>query len=211
GLRGLASRADDEQAIARDCLARGRHRAIRFGFVEQHRFARRPEDDEAVERARAPLRERRGEAPRVDAILVVERRRHRSEHTFEIHRIDSTPVLRPCSARLRPKTTTNIATAGLSSHGKSTNTRTFDASCSIVPQLGIGSENPRPMNDSVASATTNAGTSIVSSTPTKPPAAGRRCRPRSRAGPAPSARAATAYSRRLSARTIARTPRATNG
>ena len=36
-----------------------------------------------------------------------------------------------------------------------------DASCSIVPQLAIGSGNPRPTYDSVASATMNAGTSSV--------------------------------------------------
>ena len=68
----------------------------------------------------------------------------------------------PCSTRFNPKTTRNIAAAGLSSHGKSANTRMFvDASCSIVPQLAMGSGKPRPTYDSVASATMKAGTSSM--------------------------------------------------
>ena len=67
-----------------------------------------------------------------------------------------------------------------------------DASWSIVPQLAIGSGNPRPTYDSVASATMNAGMSIASSVATKPPAAGSTWRTSTRAAVAPSASAATA-------------------
>ena len=67
-----------------------------------------------------------------------------------------------------------IAAAGLSSHGKSANVPTLDASCSIVPQLVVVSPNPSPTYDSVASATMNGGTSMVICTARNPRAAGSR-------------------------------------
>jgi len=57
----------------------------------------------------------------------------------------------------------------------------------------------------------NAGTSTVAWTARNPRAAGSRCRTTRRHDPAPSARAASAYSARPSTTTIARTPRATGG
>src|SRR5947209_3439724 len=68
------------------------------------------------------------------------------------------------STRFNPNTTRKIATAGLSSHGKSTSVRVLDASCSIAPQLATGSGKPSPMYDIVASAMMKAGTSIVNCT-----------------------------------------------
>ena len=104
-----------------------------------------------------------------------------------------------------------MATAGASSQGSSTSARPRPASRNIPPQLGVGSLKPSPTNDSVASASTNAGTSSVVWT-----AHGTRGRRAAGDGAvtayrlAPSARAASAYSQTRSAATTARTPRAGN-
>src|SRR6185369_17428050 len=98
---------------------------------------------EAAQRLGHPLGERVLQADGIDAIAIVERRGDRRENAGKLHRIDFTPRLPSCSTRFTPRTTRNIAAAGLSSHGKSAKTRRLlDASCSIVPQLATGSGKP---------------------------------------------------------------------
>ena len=87
-----------------------------------------------------------------------------------------------------------MAAAGASSQGASARAPACAASCSITPQLGVGSANPKPTKDSVASARMNAGISSVACTARNPLAAGSRCRSRIRHDPAPIAPAASAYS-----------------
>src|SRR5207247_8772266 len=192
-LRRLAARAHDETPIARDRLPRRDDDLIGLEVVRQHRFAVRSKHDEAGERAPDPPGKRRPQPRRVDAIAIVEWSGDGSEDACQVHWIDPitdagifgaqatlkgspygvgvlSPRLSSCSTRFSPRTTRNMAAAGLRSHGKSANTRMFvDASCSIVPQLATSSGNPRPTYDSVASATMNAGMSTVTWTARKPP------------------------------------------
>ena len=72
-------------------------------------------------------------------------------------------------------------------------------------------DEPGPTNDSVASASTKAGSRRVTCVAIAEAAAGARWRTTMRTGPAPVARAASTCSRRDSTATIARTGRATNG
>src|SRR3954454_21822350 len=85
------------------------------------------------------------------------------------------------------------------------------ASRSITPQLAAGCANPSPTKDNVASAVMNAGTRTVACTARNPRVAGSRWRETTRQNPAPSARAASAYSDWLSMTMIPRTPRAAVG
>jgi hypothetical protein len=79
--RAVAAGADDERPASRDRLARRRDRAIAFVVVQECRFPVRAEHHEAGQRpgrepfvgARQPLE--------VQAIVGVERRRQRCEHT----------------------------------------------------------------------------------------------------------------------------------
>ena len=68
-------------------------------------------------------------------------------------------VLHRRTHRFTPSVTRAMATAGASSQGAWRSTKGWAASTSIVPHDGVGSEKPRPTNDSVASARMNAGTS----------------------------------------------------
>jgi hypothetical protein len=85
GLRRLAAGADDEPLLARHDLARGDDHLVGFEVVQQHRFAVRPEDDEAVQRPLHPFRERRAQPRGVDAIAIVEGRRNGGEDSGKIH------------------------------------------------------------------------------------------------------------------------------
>src|SRR5258705_12692795 len=113
--------------------------------------------------------------------------------------------------KYRPRTEITMAPAGERSQGASASTPACAASCSITPQLGVGSANPKPTNDRVASARMNAGKSKVAWTTRYPRAAGRRWSSRILSGEAPRALAASAYSLPRSAATTARTPRAGYG
>jgi hypothetical protein len=85
-----------------------------------------------------------------------------------------------------------MAAAGVNSHGNCAKALMFPASCSIVPQLAVGSAKPKPTNERVVSARTKAGMSMAACVAMKPRAAGRRWRPTIRSGAAPEARAASA-------------------
>ena len=91
-----------------------------------------------------------------------------------------------------------MSASGREEPGKSASARTFrPASINIDPQLGVGSTNPRPTNDSVASASTKAGSRRVTCVAIAEAAAGARWRTTMRTGPAPVARAARRLAPRL--------------
>ena len=78
------------------------------------------------------------------------------------------------TATCTASTTIKIGNAGASIHGASASIDTFEASCSMVPQVATSCGNPSPTNDIVASASMNAGKSNDACVNTYPLVAGSR-------------------------------------
>src|SRR5262249_645388 len=150
-----AARSGHERPAGGNDRARAFDNEVALVLAEKSSLAVGSKDDKAGQRTLDPARKRGPQPPQIEPVLIVERRRQRRQYSTQRHRsivrrekrlsrrhrspARSVRNASDSPSRFRPRTSRNMATAGLSNHGKSASARTLDASASIVPQLATES------------------------------------------------------------------------